>query len=165
MFCPFCGIKNSPELQTCFICQKKLPSLDSEPPIARPRTIRAFQPRPAESARFRQRLLAAVLDLLLIAAVIVVAGAALWSRVTVVRSISMAIVVACAAGAAALVVFGYTWLLSDATIGKAFAGVRVVRREQPLSLARRLGVIALWIATVAGALWGAFAICPQCFGR
>src|SRR3954467_7697771 len=98
MFCPFCGIKNNPELQTCFICQKKLPSLDSEPPVARPRTIRAFQPRPAESARFRERLLAAVLDLLL-AAVLIVAGAALWSRVTVVRSVSMAIVVACGVGA------------------------------------------------------------------
>jgi uncharacterized RDD family membrane protein YckC len=164
MFCPFCGIKNNPEQQSCFICQKKLPSLDAELPAPRPRVIRSLA-RPAETAGFGERLLAAILDLLLIAAVLIVAWAALWSRVVIVRSVSLAIVIACAVSAAALVVFGYTWLLSDATFGKALAGVRVVRREQPLSVWRRTGVIALWLIVVAAALWGAFTMCPQCFGR
>ena len=159
MFCPFCGIKNTPEQQACFVCSKKLPSLDTDS-TPRPRALRTVS-RPAEEpARLRDRLLAAVLDLLLIAAVLLVAGAALWSKTTVVRDVSRAIVIACAASAALLIIFGYTWLFADATIGKAFTGIRVVRRERPLSVGKRVGVIALWVATVAGAIWGAFTLIP-----
>ena len=166
MFCPFCGVKNNTELHTCFVCQKKLPSLDSETPNGKPRITRAPVPAPASPARLRDRLLAFTLDLLLIAAIVLVAGAALWSQMPVVRSVSVMIVIVCAVSAAALVVFGYTWLFEEAfgsTVGKAFAGVRVVRREQPLSIARRIGVIAFWLAAVAGAIWGAIALCWDCF--
>ena len=159
MFCPFCGIKNNAELQSCFVCSKKLPSLDAEAPAPKNRAMRT-PPRPiATPARFGERLLAVIIDLLLIGAILTVAGAALWSRIPVVRNISVAIVAACAASAALLLVFGYSWLLADATIGKAFAGIRVVRREQPLSMGRRIGMITLWIAVVAGAIWGAFVLC------
>lgn len=159
MFCPFCGIKNNAELQSCFVCSKKLPSLDAETPAPKTRTMRT-PPRPiATPARFGERLLAVVIDLLLIGAILTVAGAALWSRIPVVRNISVAIVAACAASAALLLVFGYSWVLADATIGKAFAGIRVVRREQPLSIGRRIGMLTLWIAVVAGAIWGAFVLC------
>ena len=165
MFCPFCGIKNG-DVQTCFVCEKKLPSLEMDPPPqtnGRPRPARPREKPPAPPARFRDRLLATLLDLLLVSAVLFVAGTALWSRVQVVRSVSMAIVIACASSAALLVMFGYSWLLEDATLGKAFAGIRVIRREQPVSVAARVGIIVLWIAAVGGAIWGAIAICPQCF--
>jgi uncharacterized RDD family membrane protein YckC len=152
MFCPYCGIKNTADKQACFLCAKKLPSLDAEVAVAQ-RTKIVRRP-PAESAPLRDRLLAALLDLLLVAAVLVVAAAALWSQVSVLRNVSRAIVIACAAGTAAIVLFGYTWLLQDATVGKAFTGIRVVRREQPLSTGRRIGVIAFWAAAVAGAAWG-----------
>lgn len=151
MFCPFCGIKNGADHQACFLCGKKLPSLEDTPIPLRTKIIRK---PPAESARLRDRLLATLLDLLLVAAVLLVAGAALWSQVALVRSVSRAIVVACAIGTAALVLFGYTWLLQDATVGKAVTGIRVVRREHPLSTGRRAGVIAFWVAAVAGAAWG-----------
>lgn len=163
MFCPFCGIKNGAEQQSCFVCDKKLPSLEEPQANGRPRPTRSREKPPAPAARLRDRLLAASLDLLLIAAVLFVAGTALWSRVEVVRNVSLAIVIACAACAVLLVMFGYSWLLADATLGKAFAGIRVIRREQPTSVAARVGMIFLWIATVSGAIWGAIAICPQCF--
>ena len=152
MFCPSCGIKNGADHQSCFLCGKKLPSLEETPIPLRTKIIRK---PPAESARLRDRLLATMLDLLLVAAVLLVAGAALRSQVSMVRTVSRAIVIACAAGTAALALFGYTWLLQDATVGKAFTGIRVVRRERPLSTARRAGVIAFWVAAVAGAAWGA----------
>lgn len=153
MFCPYCGIKNTADHQSCFLCAKKLPSLDSESPIAALRTKVVRRP-PAESARLRDRLLATALDLLLVAAVLLVAGAALWSQVALVRTVSRAIVIACAVATAGILLFGYTWLLQDATVGKSVTGIRVVRREQPLSTGRRIGVIAFWIAAVAGAAWG-----------
>lgn len=159
MFCPFCGIKNNAEQQACFVCNKKLPSLDSEAPVVRPHTSRTPTRPIATPARFGERLLAVVLDLLLIGAILTVAAAALWSRTTLVRNVSLAIVVACAASAALLLVFGYSWLFADATIGKAFAGIRVVRREQPLSMMRRIGMITLWLVAVAGAIWSAFMLC------
>jgi len=166
MFCPFCGIKNNAEQHTCFLCQKALPSLDSETP--KPRLMRTPTRPPATPARLRERLLAVTLDLLLIAAILLVAGAALWSQIPVVRTVSLVIVIVCAVSAAALIVFGYTWLFEEAfgsTLGKAFAGVRVVRREQPLSMARRVGVITFWLAAVAGAIWGAVSLCGDCFGH
>jgi len=58
MFCPFCGIKNNAEQQACFVCQKKLPALDSEPPIAKPRTNRTTSQTFDSPARLRDRLLA-----------------------------------------------------------------------------------------------------------
>lgn len=166
MFCPFCGIKNNAEQQSCFLCQKTLPSLDSE--TSKPRLMRTPARPPATPARLRERLLAVTLDLLLIAAILLVAGAALWSQIPVVRTVSLVIVIICAVSAAALIVFGYTWLFEEAfgsTLGKAFAGVRVVRREQPLSVARRAGVITFWLTAVAGAIWGAIALCHDCLGH
>lgn len=173
MFCPFCGVKNHLEEKSCFVCRRNLPSLDSELPLAasgerRPsRNGRPMTPRPA-MARMRDRLVALFLDLLFVSAVLFVSGAALWSRRDVIGGIDRNAMLVTAVAATALLMFAYYWVLETAfgaTIGKAFAGIRVIRREQPLSLAARAGVIVLWLAAIGGALWGAFVLCPQWFAR
>lgn len=169
MFCPFCGIKNNAEQTSCFICSKKLPSLD-DAPVARFKSALPARPSvtTAPVARMRDRLVAVLLDLLFVAAALLVSGAALWSQVKVIRDVNQGAIAATAATAAALLIFVYNWIAEvafGATIGKAFAGVRVVRRERPLSVLARSGVIALWLVGVSAAVWGTFVICPQWFGR
>jgi uncharacterized RDD family membrane protein YckC len=172
MFCPFCGIKNNLEQQTCFVCSRRLPSLDSEQPNAIPRSYRGPRDRGAstvERARMRDRLLAVFLDLLFVGAVVLIAAAALWSRGDdVVREVNRYAIAASAALVSLLLVFVYNWIAEEAfgaTIGKAFAGVRVIRRERPLSLGARLGVMAFWLIAVGAAVWGTFELCPQWFMR
>lgn len=169
MFCPFCGIKNKVEQQSCFVCSKKLPSLDSEPPVPRARTLSTPRTKAVtSSARLRYRVLALLLDLLFVAAVVFVSSAALWSQIGAVRKVSAPAITGAIAGAGVLLILVYTWLSEvtfGATIGKAFAGVRVIPREDPLSPGARAGVIGVWMIAIAAAVWGALAICPQCFSR
>ena len=173
MFCPFCGVKNHLEEKSCFVCRRNLPSLDSELPIAangerrQSRNARPTTLRP-NMARMRDRLVALLLDLLFVSAVLFVSAAALWSRRDVIRDIDRNAMAVTAVAATALLIFAYHWILETAfgaTIGKAFAGIRVIRREQPLSIAARAGVMALWLAAIGGAVWGAFVLAPQWFAR
>jgi uncharacterized RDD family membrane protein YckC len=160
-------VKNDGTGPKCFVCEKPLPNMGdggiTPPPrrISLSPTNRSSAPR----ARMRNRLLALVLDAVFIGAVLLIIAAVLWSKLEMpkvsVLEISPAI--------AAVALFGmlcYTWVLEGAfgaTIGRAFAGVRVVQQEEPLSRAKRIGVITTWILLVAGAIWGAVVICPQWF--
>lgn len=222
MFCPFCGVKNDAGLQQCFVCGKKLPALDAEQPIAaKARPVNA--PRPtapaAVPARLGDRLIAVVLDTVLLCAFLLPAAAAVasrWQRIDQ-SQYTLSTFVAAAALAVALLIFIYYWVLEGAfgaTIGKSIVGLRVARRgaqavaagfkssairnafrlidglplyfpgffvavfsskrqrlgdyaaqtvvvEQSLHWGRRAAVVALWIALIAGSVWGAIALSPD----
>src|SRR5947209_1946337 len=82
MFCPFCGVKNNADQQSCFVCSKKLPSLESEAQLQRVRPTTGPRPRlqAPVAARLGDRLIAAILDTVLISAALLVSGAALSGR-------------------------------------------------------------------------------------
>lgn len=135
MFCPYCGVKNDDGGQTeCFVCGKKLPSLNGYAASATPSRSRPAS-RAASAgpvmARLGDRLIAIVLDMIFVGAILLVASAAIVSRRPKLIAASSALTL-CAIGAAStiLVVFLYHWLLEGAfgaTMGKAIIGVRVTR--------------------------------------
>jgi len=126
MYCPFCGVKNTTGPTQCFVCGKKLPSLDAEAPV-KPVPVRASGPvreRPAapRPAHLGDRLIAVILDSVLLAALLLVAASAVWWHRLIIPPIAVAI------GGTFAVIFLYYWLLEGAfgaTLGKAIIGVRV----------------------------------------
>jgi len=125
MFCPFCGVKNTADLTQCFVCGRKLPALDAEAPLkpARPRTLSRERTPTPQPARLGDRLIAVILDSVLLAALLLIAAAAIWWDRLLIPPLAIAI------GAPLLIIFLYYWLLEGAfgaTLGKAIIGVRVV---------------------------------------
>jgi len=124
MFCPFCGVKNTTGLTQCFVCGRKLPALDAETPVkpARPPTMSRERPAAPQPARLGDRLIAVILDSVLLSAILLVAAAAIWwDRLRIP-------VLAVAIGGTFAIIFLYYWLLEGAfgaTLGKAIIGVRV----------------------------------------
>jgi uncharacterized RDD family membrane protein YckC len=132
MFCPDCGWKNPDTVSECEMCGKPLPSRAGRkveavaPPVA---TVRVFS-GPA-IARLGDRMIAVVLDTVLMGAAFAVAGtwaATRWGGVTqggFALSGKPAII---ATAVALLFGFLYTFLFEGAfgaTLGKAMAGVQV----------------------------------------
>ena len=175
MFCPFCGVKNDRGEKDCFICNRKLPRVEGEILSAPNSAARVPPPNGqraaslAPGARILNRLLALVLDLLFVGAVLLIAGAAIWSRGDqLIRDIDSRALATTVAVATLLLIFVYNWVSEQAfgaTIGKAFTNIRVIRRERPLSRGARAGVMAFWVVAVGAAVWGAFELCPQWFVR
>src|SRR5712692_3917685 len=128
MFCPFCGVKNDAGLTSCFVCQKRLPSLDPETPQPRARpTLSRGQSTVPAPARLGDRLIAVILDTLLLIAVAVVSAAALSSSIDLKRvRVSTPWLIVGGAAAILLLIFLYHWILEGAfgaTMGKAIVGV------------------------------------------
>jgi uncharacterized RDD family membrane protein YckC len=136
-FCPFCGVKNNAGQTQCFVCGKKIPSLDSDAsltPTSR-RTISGTAgksaPTGASSARLGDRLIAVIFDTVFLAAIMLLGAAVVWAEETRMKAppLSNGRLLAAGAGAAVFVTFLYYFLLEGAfgaTLGKAIIGVRVV---------------------------------------
>src|SRR2546423_14735750 len=109
MFCPFCGVKNDAELTACFVCKRRLPSLDSETAQPRQRPSLSRTPVPGASpARLGDRLIAVILDTVLLVATAVVSAAALSSSVDLRRlHWPMPWIFAAAAAAILILIFLY----------------------------------------------------------
>ena len=93
MFCPFCGVKNTTGPTQCFVCGKKLPSLDAEAPVRNPRPPSVPRERPAmpRPAHLGDRLIAVILDSVLLAAILLVAAAAIWWERLLIPPLAVAI--------------------------------------------------------------------------
>ncbi len=138
MFCPFCGVKNDGGQAQCFVCGKKLPSLEAEAAPAQRRSRSG--PHPAVvaaaapvAARLGDRLIAVILDTLFVSSILLVSAAAVFSRwPRMIESTSFMMLIAAISVATVVVVFLYYWLLEGtfgATMGKAIVGVRVTRQD------------------------------------
>jgi uncharacterized RDD family membrane protein YckC len=132
MFCPDCGWKNPDTVSVCDMCGKPLPSRAGRkpeavaPPVA---TVRVFSGPPI--ARLGDRMIAVVLDTILLVTAFAVAGswaANRWGGVTE-SGFALAGKPAVVASAVTLLFgFLYTFFLEGAfgaTLGKAMAGVQV----------------------------------------
>jgi uncharacterized RDD family membrane protein YckC len=135
-FCPYCGVKNNAGQTQCFVCGKKLPSLDSDTtpsPISRSRTISEATKSTsnvAVAARLGDRFIAVVLDTIFLAAIMLFVGAVLWSEHERVPMSNNALI-ATGASIAFAIAFLYYFLLEGAfgaTLGKAIIGVSVASR-------------------------------------
>lgn len=135
MTCPSCGAPNAADAGYCSACGAALTAAPAAPPA--PQTTAA---KPASEARtvagFRiaslgDRLIALILDTILMAGVFAVAGmwaAARWGGVTESGFELNGRPALVAIGAVLLVGFIYAWLLEGlfgATIGKGIVGIRV----------------------------------------
>src|SRR5207244_12536753 len=103
MFCAFCGVNNTADLPQCFVCGRKLPALDAEAPLkpARPRTLSRERTPAPQPARLGDRLIAVILDSVLLAAFLLFAAAAIWWDRLLVPPLAIAI------GAPLLIIFLY----------------------------------------------------------
>jgi uncharacterized RDD family membrane protein YckC len=136
MFCPFCGVKNDDGQTQCFICLKRLPSLDFELSPAQQRSrsgpLRISVSAPS-TARLGDRFIAVILDTIFISAILLFGAAALfWRWPTILERYTLVSLVVIASIVAVVLVFIYYWLLEGAfgaTLGKAIVGVRVSRKE------------------------------------
>lgn len=137
MFCPFCGVKNEDGQAECFVCKKKLPSLNGNATPSGSSRPRSSQRTTTSSgpviARLGDRLIAIVLDTIFISAILLVGSAALLlRRPKIAEDLSLIALASIGAAALILVVFLYHWLLEGAfgaTMGKAIIGVRVTRYD------------------------------------
>src|SRR3954462_8855056 len=73
-FCPFCGVKNNAGQTQCFVCGKKVPSFDADasPGPSRMKTMSGAGKALSSAivaARIGDRMIAAFLDTVLLAAV------------------------------------------------------------------------------------------------
>jgi uncharacterized RDD family membrane protein YckC len=135
-FCPFCGVKNNAGQTQCFVCGKKIPSFDADASpssVSRNKTISGSSrslTNAAVAARLGDRMIAVVLDSVLLAAVMLFLGAVVWAEKERVKALPLSNsgLIAVAAIVAVLIAFLYYWLLEGAfgaTVGKAIIGVRV----------------------------------------
>lgn len=135
MFCPFCGVKNEDGQVQCFVCTKKLPSLNGDAVPSRPRAMHrgTLSESGPVTARLGDRFIALILDTIFISSVLLVSSAAVFSRwPKIARGVSLVTITSIAAAAVLVVVFIYHWLLEGAfgaTMGKAIVGVRVTRYD------------------------------------
>ncbi len=133
MFCPFCGVKNEDGQAQCFVCTKKLPSLNGDASPSRPRSMQRTSSAGPVTARLGDRLIAIILDTIFVSAVLLVTSAAvLWRWPKITHGQSVVTIASAGAAATLLVVFIYHWLLEGAfgaTMGKAIIGVRVTRYD------------------------------------
>jgi len=141
MYCPFCGVKNDDGLAECFVCNKKLPAMDSSSLGAAPRSrnrsgaqrsMAATSSGPV-TARLGDRLIAVILDSIFVAALLLVIAAAVMSHWPhILESTSRTMLIIGSAGGALLIAFIYYWLQEGAfgaTMGKAIIGLRVTRSD------------------------------------
>jgi len=135
-FCPFCGVKNNAGQTQCFVCGKKIPSFDADAspsPVSRNKTISGPNrslTNAAVAARLGDRMIAVVLDTVLLAAVMLFLGAVVWAEKELFKALPLSNsgLIAAAAAVAVLIAFLYYWVLEGAfgaTLGKAIIGVRV----------------------------------------
>jgi len=135
MFCPACGVKNEDTQAQCFVCGKKLPSLNGDAGASRPRTgpTRPGIPTAPVAARLGDRLIALILDTIFVCAILLVSAAAILKRWPHALETTSTLTIICVIAAATLIVaFIYHWLLEGAfgaTMGKAIVGVRVTRQD------------------------------------
>jgi uncharacterized RDD family membrane protein YckC len=144
MYCPFCGVKNEDGQAECFVCNKKLPAMDSSALGAAPRSRNRSGPQrsvgatPATTsapvtARLGDRLIAVILDSIFVAALLLVVAAAVMSHWPhILESTSRTMLIIGSAGGALLIAFIYYWLQEGAfgaTMGKAIIGLRVTRQD------------------------------------
>jgi uncharacterized RDD family membrane protein YckC len=132
MFCPDCGWRNPDIASVCEMCKKPLPAQGGRktvappPPVVGVRAISGTQ-----VARLGDRMIAVVLDTVLVAAAFAVAGmwaAKRWGGVTEGGFSLTQKPALFAIGAALFFGFVYTFLLEGAfgaTLGKAMTGVQV----------------------------------------
>ena len=133
-FCPYCGVKNNAGQTQCFVCGKKVPSFESDTtpsPMGRAKTIsgtgRGSSPNTAVVARLGDRLIAVVLDMIFLAAIMLLVGAVLWTEHEALALTNTAMI-AIGIAIAFVIAFLYYFLLEGSfgvTLGKAIIGVRV----------------------------------------
>lgn len=142
MFCPNCGAKNDTDGAQCFVCEKRLPSLDD--PGARGKGSKARSTGSLSNsgepiAALGDRLIAVLLDLVFLAALLFLGALALsrWPQIKDFFPSPLWFNVGAGVSAMAIA-FLYYWLLEGAfgaTLGKAIAGVQV----RPIQGAGRIG--------------------------
>src|SRR4051812_41059399 len=118
-FCPFCGVKNNAGQTQCFVCGKKVPSFDADAsPAPSPRTKTISGPSKAMSnaavaARLGDRMIAVVLDTIVLAALMLFGFAVVWTEQARMKSLplSKSGLIAVGAGIALVITFLYYWLL------------------------------------------------------
>lgn len=133
MFCPYCGVKNEGSAIQCVACKKTIPPLDGarDAQPARSRPARGGATASAEPlGSVGDRMLALVFDRILIAAFILIAGAALadqWETIAA-RLPPFPMDVVTGIALLAMVTFLYHLIFEagfGTTLGKAVMGLQV----------------------------------------
>jgi uncharacterized RDD family membrane protein YckC len=133
VFCPSCGVKNEGSPLKCFICGYILPSGDRIPSGDSPRRARSRAQAAAAAeplAAIGDRMLALILDRLLLLAILAIPAAFLaerWSRIdsSITAPLRVAILAAVAVTIAILVYHIVLETVFGATLGKGLLGLQV----------------------------------------
>ena len=147
MFCPHCGAKNEGAPLQCASCKKTIPPLEGDRGSAasRPRPRRPNAPATLEGlGSVGDRMLALVMDRVLIAAVLLIVSAALADQWRALEPRMPSVVVASLLGGFGLVsvVFLYHFIFEagfGTTLGKAIMGLQVRNQEGR----NRFGAVAI----------------------
>ncbi|HSP15736.1 MAG TPA: RDD family protein [Thermoanaerobaculia bacterium] len=132
MYCPGCGVKNEGSPLKCFICGKVLPTGDRPvtPDTPRRRSPQTLAGIPQPFAAIGDRMLALILDRLVVIAVLAIPAALIAERwhLTPMRA---AVIGASAVLATALVYHIVLEALFGATLGKGLLGLYIRGGSQP----------------------------------
>lgn len=132
MYCPFCGVKNEVNPTQCFVCNRAIPSFETERSIpSKQKAGRTNGGAPIERfASVGDRMLAFLLDRALVVAILLVIAAVFADQLLAANTQLPSPVVAAASGGFALIsaAFIYHFLFElgfGTTLGKAVMGLQV----------------------------------------